>query len=361
MKIVKVDLKELSYKVIIKQNGLDELPEFLKQLKRLPKKGVIVTNKKVFSFYKDIISNLQEHGFNMYVIYVPDGEQAKSLQWAEKIYHKLLKWKLNRESFLIALGGGVVGDLTGFVAATFLRGIPFIQIPTSLLAQVDSSVGGKVAVNLDEGKNLVGCFYQPKLVLIDPMVLKTLPKKEFKDGMAEVIKYGLIQDSEFFRFLLKNSKKIDELHLDTIEKVIYYSVKNKASVVSQDEKEKGLRAILNFGHTFGHAIEKTWSFKKFSHGQAVSIGMYMACLLSLEKGLLTLNEWEQIKPVFDLFNLPTTLKTDKGRVIFNNLFFDKKMTDRGLNYILIKKTGKVIQTKDVSISEIRNFILNVTR
>jgi len=361
MKVLKVDLKELSYKVIIKQNGLKELPELLGKIENFPEKGVIITNRKIFSFYKDVFYNLKTYGFKMHVIFVPDGEEAKSLKWAERIYHKLLKWKLNRSSFLVALGGGVVGDLTGFVAATFLRGIPFIQAPTSLLAQVDSSVGGKVAVNLAEGKNLIGSFYQPELVLIDPLVLKTLPEKEFKDGMAEVIKYGLIQDSSFFRFLLKNAKKINELDLDIMEKVIYYSVKNKALVVSQDEKEKGIRAILNFGHTFAHAIEKTWDFKKFSHGQAVSIGMYMATLFSLEKGLLNLTEWEKIKPIFGLFNLPVTLKTNKGIMIFKNLFFDKKMTDQGLNYILIKKTGSVIQTKDVSVSEIKKFILNITK
>ena len=356
MKKVRVNLGSRSYDVIIQDHSISEAPQFLEKL-NLPKRGAVISNKTVYSLYGDLLTTaLKKSGYSIETILVPDGEGAKTLAWAEKIFHFLLKHKFNRETTLFALGGGIVGDLAGYVASVFLRGIPFVQIPTTLLSQVDSSVGGKVAVNLEEGKNLIGSFYQPKLVIIDPSCLKTLPQKEFRDGMAEVIKYGLIMDRPFFDFLSKRAPKINSLDPLSLEKMIYESVRDKASVVIQDEMEKDLRAILNFGHTLGHAIEKTWNYKGVSHGEAVSIGMYLACLLSLKKGILSQSEWDLIKPVFSSYKLPTRLKSPDKSKILSNLYFDKKMTNKGLKYILLQKIGQAFPTYEVKEDEIRDLL-----
>lgn len=356
MKIVNVNLSENSYKIIIEKDSFNNIYKHIKSLK-LPNRGAIISNKKIFALYGEkILSNLKSNGFEIYPILIPDGETSKSLKQSEIIYHELLKLKMNRHTVLFALGGGVVGDLAGFIAATYLRGIPFVQLPTSLLSMVDSSVGGKVAVNLKEGKNLIGSFYQPKMVIIDPLVLNSLPKKEFINGMAEVIKYGLIMDQPFFNYLLSNYEKINSLNYEALEKVIYNSVKDKAYVVAKDEKEQNLRAILNFGHTFGHAIEKAYNYKTFTHGEAVAIGMHLACQLSLNKKYLLQSEFDKITPIFKYFNLNTGLKTNKRDLIYKSLFYDKKMTNKGLNFILIKSIGKVFQTMQVFEQDLKKIM-----
>lgn len=354
---VKVDLGERSYSVIIEKGSLQETSRHLARLK-LPAKAVIISNRKVFGLYgKALCKSLSEGGYSFLKIFVPDGEEAKTLFQAEKIYHTLLAKKFNRHTFIIALGGGIVGDLAGFVASTFLRGIPFVQIPTTLLAMVDSSVGGKVAVNLKEGKNLIGSFYQPKSVLIDPCVLKTLSDREFSCGMAEVLKYGLIMDKPFFNYLCREHQSIRERKLEVLEHVIFHSVKNKALIVMQDETESGIRAILNFGHTFAHSIEKTLNFKVLSHGEAVAVGMYLACLLSVQKGFLSGAEWGRIEPVFSLLSLPKNAPKNCSKdCVLKNLAFDKKMTNQGLNFILIRKTGDVFQSREVLPDELKQLL-----
>ncbi len=354
---VKVDLGERSYSVIIEKGSIQETSRYL-SLFKLPKKAVIISNRKVFGLYgKTLCKSLAEGGYSFLEILVPDGEKAKTLSQAEKIYHTLLAQKCNRYTFVIALGGGIVGDLAGFVASTFLRGLPFIQIPTTLLAMVDSSVGGKVAVNLKEGKNLIGSFYQPIAVLIDPCVLKTLSDREFTSGLGEVLKYGLIMDRTFFNFLNRENRGIRERKPEVLEQVIFHSVKNKARIVMQDEKESGVRALLNFGHTFAHSIEKTLGFKTLSHGEAVAAGMHLACLLSARKGLLSAAEWTRIEPVFSLLGLPQYAPKQCSKVsVLKNLAFDKKMTNQGLNFILIRKIGDAIQSREVLPDELKKLL-----
>lgn len=355
---VHIDLDERSYDVIIEKGSISKISNYLKKIKTLPNRGIMITQKKVFNLYgEQVLNDLKQNGYHVDKIFIPDGESAKSLQIAEKIYNKMIQLKLNRSSFVIALGGGVVGDLAGFVSSTYLRGVHFIQIPTTLLSQVDSSVGGKVAVNLPHGKNLVGSFYQPRIVVIDPETLNSLHKKEWTNGLAEVIKYGLIIDRPFFDFLYKNSDKIMSFDAKSVQKMIWHSVKNKAYVVSQDEKEKGLRAILNFGHTFGHSIEKTWNYKTYTHGHAVAIGMNMASEFSLNAGLLSKEDYGLIYEIFNLYDLNVKLKDNRGIEIYKNLFYDKKMTNKGLNFIFIKKIGEVFVTNPYDQKKLKKYIM----
>ncbi len=356
MKTVHVELGERSYDVRIEAGALKHLSGHLKAIKDLPTRGVIVWNARVCRLYGNVLlAHLNGSGWEIHPIEIPEGEKAKTLKVAEKIYHQMLALKLTRHCFVIALGGGVTGDLAGYVAATYLRGVPFVQVPTTLLAHVDSSVGGKVAVNLKEGKNLIGCFYQPKLVVIDPECLKTLSLREFKCGMAEVLKYGFIWDRNFFNYLLDHSEKIKKLDPKCLETIIEKSVRIKAEVVSKDERETGLRAHLNFGHTFGHSIEKTWNYKTFTHGEAVAIGMKMACDYSRENGFFPEEEWKQALRIFSEYELKTSVPKNRLPKIFDNLWFDKKTSEEGLNFILIRKIGEVFKTK-VDEASMKNFV-----
>jgi 3-dehydroquinate synthase len=358
MKTVRVELGERSYEVRIETGALHCLSTHLQSVP-LPKRGVLVCNARVRKLYGNtLLTHLNESGWDIHPLEIPEGEKAKTLKVAEKIYHQMLDLKLHRHSLMIALGGGVTGDLAGYVAATYLRGIPWVQVPTTLLAAVDSSVGGKVAVNLKEGKNLIGCFYQPRLVVMDPECLKTLSAREFKCGMAEVIKYGFIWDRNFFQYLLDHSETIK--NREYLETIIERSVQIKAEVVSKDEKELGIRAYLNFGHTFGHSIEKTWNYKTFTHGEAVAIGMKMACDYSKENGFFSQEEWEQAVCIFQKYGLKTSLPQNRLPEIFDNLAFDKKTNDEGLHFILIRKLGEVFKTK-VDPSSMKNFILQNPR
>lgn len=245
---------------------------------------------------------------------------------------------------IITLGGGVIGDLGGFAASTFLRGVDFVQMPTSLLAQVDSSVGGKVAVDLERGKNLVGSFYHPKLVLIDPNVLETLSERFFRDGMAEVIKYGCIKDKEFFYFLksLKNKEEV----MNNIEKVIHKCCFIKKCVVENDEKDTGERMLLNFGHTLGHAIETYYNFKKFTHGEAVAIGMYEISKIAENKGLTNQGVSEEIKDILIQYNLPYEVEIEESSEILDTIALDKKNIDNVLKVVLLKRHWRIILRKD---------------
>ncbi|MEK6546315.1 MAG: 3-dehydroquinate synthase, partial [Nitrospinota bacterium] len=272
MEVVNVGLKERSYSIYIDRGLLTEAGKRLSNI-IAGKKIAIITNPTVNKIYGSILKNsFKGADIKIHLTEIPDGEKYKTLETAVKIYDWLTDIKIERQSSLIALGGGVIGDITGFVAATYLRGVPYIQIPTTLLAQVDSSIGGKTAVNHPKGKNLIGAFYQPRVVFIDIDTLKTLPKEEILCGVAEIIKYGIIRDGDFFEYLEGNIKKLINLE----EKALIYSIKKaceiKADIVSRDERETGLRATLNFGHTIGHAIESLTDYKKYRHGEAIAIG-----------------------------------------------------------------------------------------
>jgi 3-dehydroquinate synthase len=340
---VPVQLGNRSYAIKIASALLQTLGHECVRLK-LGEQCAIITDKNAGKhFAKTVFDSLARAGFSPILITVPAGETAKSLRTVEKCYDQLAAHRLERKSFIVALGGGVVGDLAGFVAATYLRGIPFIQIPTTLLSQVDSSVGGKTGINLRAGKNLVGAFYQPKLVLCDLDTLKTLPEREFRAGMAEVIKYGIIYDARLFAELERDLPKILKRDKKALAPIIARCCEIKAEIVSQDEMENGLRAILNFGHTIGHAIENSFGYGKFLHGEAISIGQVAAAKLSEKILKLSKREVERIETLFKWAGLPTQTKisASQKKRLFEAMRLDKKTRDGVIRFVLARKIGKV--------------------
>lgn len=347
-KVLKVDLGERSYGIVIEDGVLSQVGEHLQKLK-LSKKIGVVTNPTVGRLYAEpVMESLQSAGFTPIQFAVPDGEAYKSLESARDLYKKLLKEHFDRDSALVALGGGVIGDLTGFVAATFLRGIPFIQVPTSLESQVDASVGGKVAVDLPEGKNLVGCFYQPKAVVIDPTVLRSLPKRELSAGLSEVIKYGVIWDAKFFEFLEKKIKTVFQFDSETLQRIIYRSCEIKAEVVTQDETDKGLRNILNFGHTVGHAVETITGYEKFRHGEGVAVGMLAEALIARRLKMLDADSIKRLKRVTQAANLPIQIPKLNRTKLIEIMYHDKKVKEKRIRMILPTKIGKVKLVDNIS-------------
>lgn len=337
MKELLVDLGENSYNIEIEKGLIKDVSKSVRKVFN-GEKIFIITDKNVDKFYGDIVLNsLKKDGFNVAKYAVEPGEGSKSFKTLPLIYDKLLDFKLTRKDLIITLGGGVVGDLGGFVSATFLRGVSFIQIPTSLLSQVDSSVGGKVGVDLDRGKNLVGSFYQPKRVLIDPNVLNTLEDKFYKDGMGEVIKYGFIKDKNLY--ILLNSLNSREEVMDHIEDIIYTCCNIKREIVEKDEKDLGERMVLNFGHTLGHAIEKHYGFSKFTHGEGVSIGMYLITRLAEKKGLTKENLSDKIKEILIRYGLPYNVEINDMEDIIETISLDKKNMGSTLKIIIIKEIG----------------------
>ena len=308
---------------------------------------MIVSDDNVFPLYGEIITKaLSDSGFECYSFVLPHGEPTKSFQSLPKIYEALINAKLTRSDLLIALGGGVIGDLAGFAASSYLRGIKFVQIPTSLLAQVDSSVGGKVAVDLSQGKNLVGAFYHPKAVIIDPDVLNTLPDHFISDGMGEVIKYGCIKDKELFELLCKHTS-FDDLK-PKLTQIIARCVDIKRIVVEADQFDLGERILLNFGHTLAHTIEQHFNYERESHGEAVGIGMYQITKIAEEKGLTTSGCAEQIKKVLEIYKLPdnSNLPID---VLTDAISLDKKNLNNHLNVVLLHDIGdSYVYPTDVS-------------
>ncbi len=306
-------------------------------------KALVVSDTNVAPLYLERCSNLlHQHGIQTSSAVIPAGELSKSLQQAEILYSKAVDAGLDRNSVIVALGGGVVGDLAGFVAATFLRGVKFLQVPTSLLAMVDSSVGGKTAVDLPQGKNLVGAFYQPVEVVIDINTLNTLPEREYISGLAEVIKYGIIRDADFFTFLEDNITAVLEKDKDVLIEIISSSCEIKADVVALDEKESGLRAILNFGHTFAHAIETVSGYDRFLHGEAVAIGMVYAAMVSAEYCGLSDTDVSRITGLLERFGLPVTPDiTSAWDDIRAAMSADKKTLNSMPRFVLAENIGKV--------------------
>lgn len=332
-----VDLGERSYPIIIENGLLNRVDSEVKKIFK-GKKIFILTDKNVNKHYGSKISNkLLESGFDIKLLALEPGEQTKDFATLPEVYDELLDFGLTRSDLIIALGGGVIGDLAGFVASTYLRGVDFIQIPTSLLAQVDSSVGGKVAVDLKRGKNLVGSFYHPKVVLIDPEVLNTLDERFFVDGMAEVIKYGCIKDKELFKTLSKFKDKTELIN--NIEQIIHRCCYIKKEVVENDEKDTGERMLLNFGHTLGHAIEQYYNYSKYTHGEAVAIGMYQITKISEKVGLTLEGAADSIKEILMKYNLPFKMNLNIEDVI-GAINLDKKKLGSVLNIIILKEIGK---------------------
>jgi 3-dehydroquinate synthase len=341
---VRVSLGNRSYAIQIAPGLLQKLGGECARLK-LGVRCAIVTDTNVGKhFAKPVYESLVKAGFEPILVTVPAGEKSKRISVVEKCFDQLAAHRLERKSFIVAFGGGVVGDLAGFVAATYLRGIPFVQIPTTLLAHVDSSVGGKTGVNLRAGKNLVGAFYQPKLVLCDLDTLKTLPEREFISGLAEVVKYGIIYDAQLFAQLERDLPKLLKREPKTLAAIVARCCEIKAEVVSQDETESGLRAILNFGHTIGHAIENISGYGKYLHGEAISIGQVAAAKLSQKILHLPQCDVERIENLFRQAGLPVKIKLNskQRKNLFAAMMLDKKASDGEIKFVLAQKIGKVV-------------------
>ncbi len=342
MNKIRVELGERSYTIAIGSGILKDIGKSLERFD-FSKKAAIVSNPTVFDLYgKTLASSLSDSGFEIIEIILPDGEEYKNLSSVESIYEQLLKMRFDRRSVLIALGGGVIGDITGYAASTYMRGIDFIQVPTTLLAQVDSSVGGKTGVNHTLGKNMIGTFWQPRLVWVDISTLHTLSRRNFLAGIAEIIKYGIIWDSAFFDFLEKKRETILSLNPDDVNHIIRRSCEIKADVVSRDERESGLRAILNFGHTIGHAVETATGYTTFLHGEAIAIGMHVEAILAHEAGLIGSEEVSRIQHLLKTFGLPTEIPAGIDlAALFGAMKRDKKAVDGDVKFILPEQIGKV--------------------
>ena len=348
MKKIKVALKDRSYDISIESGLLNKIPKILKVFNR-GQKWVLITQEKLMSLYGEgLVQNLALINFDISTIILPDGESIKSIKEFERTCLKMLSIGCDRYSSIITLGGGAVGDLSGFVASTYMRGIEYFQIPTTFLAMIDSSIGGKTAVNANEGKNIIGTIYQPKSVFIDPNFLKSLDKKEVNSGFGEMIKYGAIWDKDLFE---KISTWLDNTSSFPFEKAIIDAVKIKSDIVSKDEKEKGLRTILNFGHTIGHAIESYYGYERIKHGEAVALGMKCAGFISNRKRLLSLNAKNKLFNTLEKLNLPNTSDINKKEIV-KKIKSDKKSKKGKVKFVLLSDIGK---TKIVS-SVPQNFI-----
>lgn len=354
---IKVELGERSYRIAIDSGMLANLGKSLRDF-GFSSKTAVVSNPTVFSLYGSrVAESMRDAGFDVTVIVLPDGEEYKNLSSVERIYGEMLTAQLDRKSALIALGGGVIGDITGFAASTYMRGIDFIQVPTTLLAQVDSSVGGKTGVNHQLGKNMIGTFWQPRLVWIDIDTLKSLPSREFLSGIAEVIKYGVIRDEGFFSFLEKNRDKVLALDNDVLTHVVRLSCEIKANVVSEDERESGLRAILNYGHTIGHALETVTGYKKYLHGEAVCVGMCAEAKLASAVGLLEDSQLMRLKALIEAYGLPLSLPEGvDSQLLISSMKLDKKTVSGDLTFILPEKIGKVRIQRGLSLKEIEKIL-----
>jgi 3-dehydroquinate synthase len=308
---------------------IDDLPCL-----RFDKKVAIITNPTIARLHLEtLLSKIEVR--ELHIVEIPDGEKYKNMEYIEYILDKLFGFKLDRKSMLIALGGGVIGDMTGFCASLYQRGIDFVQIPTTLLAQVDASVGGKTGVNNKYGKNLIGAFYQPKAVYIDPNFLETLPRREFSAGIAEMIKMAVTFDSDYFKYLQSADFSDKEMLKDAIARAVTI----KADVVAKDEKESGIRAVLNYGHTFAHVIENETGYSKYLHGEAVAIGIVMANALACKLGLLNEHEAQQIKSLLEYYDLPTSYHIKNAESFYEHFFLDKKSANNAITFVLPKGIG----------------------
>jgi 3-dehydroquinate synthase len=350
VRTVHVPLGNRSYAIKIAPGLLAQLGRECARLK-LGTRCAIITDINVGKYFaKSVFNSLARAGVFPALIVVPAGEPAKSLKSVQSCYDQLAAQRLERKSFIVALGGGVVGDLAGFVAATYLRGVALVQMPTTLLAQVDSSVGGKTGVNLQAGKNLVGAFYQPRLVLCDLDTLQNLPEREFRAGLAEVIKYGIIYDAKLFTQLERDLPKILRRETKTLSPVIARCCEIKAEIVSQDETESGLRSILNFGHTIGHAIENSSGYGKFLHGEAISIGQVAAAKLSQKILGLPPRDVKRIENLFQRAGLPTQIQLNSAqrKKLFEAMRLDKKVSGGEIKFVLARRIGAVEFGKNAS-------------
>lgn len=357
---VKVDLKERGYEIQIGSGTLAELGKYLQEAK-LGRDVFIITDPLVNDLYGDTVRRGIKAKCR--TIEVQRGERYKNLREAAKLYDTLVKMSAHRDSLIIGLGGGVIGDLAGFIAATYMRGISYLPVPTTLLAQVDAAIGGKTGVNHPKGKNLIGCFYQPKGVYIDVATLATLPARELRTGLAEVVKYGVIEDADFFKFLEANAHHLNTKAFENEESkqaalklwqtIVLEAVKVKAKIVEKDEKEKSLRMVLNYGHTIGHAIESLTRYRAYNHGEAVGIGMLAAALIASKMRMLDNEGVQRLKGLLEKLELPTRLDGLPAKKLIAYLGMDKKVKAGKVNFVLPEKLGRVVIRNDVPAGVIK--------
>lgn len=344
-----------SYPIYVGNNILSKhnlIPSHLAQ-----KKVAVVTNTTVAPLYLDgLLEILEKNKIKSVPVIIPDGEEYKNWRTLNKIFDALITNQCERNTTIIALGGGVVGDITGFAAASYMRGVPFIQIPTTLLAQVDSSIGGKTGINHSLGKNMIGAFHQPQMILADSATLNSLPKREFISGIAEIIKYGLVRDHKFFEWLENNMVKLLAREHKILDEAIERSCKNKIKVVAADKREHGIRAILNLGHTFGHAIENAMGYGKWLHGEAVAAGTVMAARLSERMCFIESTEVERIKNIYLQAELPITVPGLDTEKYLNLMSRDKKVESGNIRFVLLKSIGDATICSDVPIKTLTEIL-----
>jgi len=356
MKKVRVRLGSNSYDICIGSGLLMQTGQQLKEI-GFSDKLVIITDPTVKRLYGDTLKrSLTSNGFKVLVLEVPEGEEQKSLETAGNLYSDLSNFHAERTTPILALGGGVIGDLTGFIAATYLRGVPLVQIPTTLLAQVDSSIGGKVALNHGQLKNKIGAFYQPRLVISDITTLRTLTTRELSDGLAEIVKYGVIGGKGLFTYLGRNIDKVKSLDEGALEEIIFRVAKIKAKVVEKDERDFDLRNILNYGHTIGHAIESASDFK-VGHGEAVAIGMLVEGRISNKLGIIDKDEVIKLKDIIARAGLPTEIPSLQLERLIQAIKHDKKILQGKIRFVLPKSIGNVFITDEVSPSMIEQALV----
>lgn len=333
---LKVDIKEHEYDIVIGKDILKNCADYIKEARKIPAKILVVTDENVEKLYADTVCNSLKEIAEVKLVVLPAGETTKSLGYLSDLYDEAFSFGMTRTDLAVALGGGVIGDLTGFFASTVLRGIDVVQMPTTLLSQVDSSVGGKTAIDVSWGKNLVGTFYQPRLVIADTATLSTLPDSEFASGLAEVIKYGCIWDEKFFDKIDSASSRAELM--DMIDEIVYTCCNIKRQVVEQDEHDTALRMILNFGHTAGHIVEKAYNYTGYTHGEAVAYGMIIASRLGEKLGITEQGATEKIEAMIKKFSLPYDIELSDEDL--SGIVLDKKASGSDISVILLDKIGK---------------------
>jgi len=354
MHILKLNLKKCPYNIIIGSNILNHLSKYIRKL-NIGTDTYVITNAFIKNKYGELLNKaLKRLGFTVRFRIVPDTEKSKSIEIATSVITDITHYDKKKKEFIVAFGGGVIGDLAGFIASIYKRGVPYIQVPTTLLAQADSSIGGKTAVDLNHGKNLVGAFYQPRLVFSDVGILRTLDKRQIRSGLAEVIKYGVIKDAELFVYLEKNYRGILDLSMSALEFIVMRCSKTKAKIVQHDEREeKGIRTILNFGHTIGHAIEAAARFKGYNHGEAVALGMLVASDISKKLNLINTATAQRIEKLIGAVGLPTKIERISLDDIIKIYYHDKKFIGSQNKFVLIKSIGKTKIVKNIPLRIIR--------
>lgn len=354
MYIIKVNLKKQPYNVIVGSNIIKFLGTYISKL-NIGSDAYVITNIMVRNKYGRVVNQiLKETGFHLKFKLIPDSEESKSIEMVSTVIKDIVSYDKKKRIFIIALGGGVIGDLAGFIASIYKRGTAYIQVPTTLLAQVDSSIGGKTAVDLIQGKNLVGSFYQPRLVFSDTDFLRTLSLRQLQSGLAEVIKYGIIKDPQLFIYLEKKHQDILNLKRPALEFIVKSCSYIKARIVQQDEREeKGIRTILNFGHTIGHAIETAGNFKRYNHGEAISVGMLVACDISNKLKLINNEVIQRIENLIKIMGLPLRIKKVSIDKIVEAYYHDKKIIGGKNRFVLIKDIGKTKIVENIPLKTIK--------